>query len=157
MRFSLRLLRGRVPFYVDCPNYEAAVRPLREETIVEVTEDDVEAWVVDPAPSAQVTLVLTEAAVARLRDVNRQVHEVPVRVSLDGSVLYVAKEYSVHGAAAIVFPVVHRDRLAGHRELVVREGLLGGYPARLRLRGSGLIDRPELRAFFLERGALREV
>ena len=84
----------------------------------------------------------------------------PFRVSCGGQSLFVGVIYYIGGAAALSTPVLHVARDANN--LVVLR--LGAYQGAWDILGSPgppgareRIDRPELRAVFCQRGALREL
>jgi hypothetical protein len=145
-RFSLTFVRGTLPFVYEYAPWEAAFVSLAPyPAIASVTEQDVVNYGVGGDRAGCVQLTLTERAVSRLVALRSELFEVPVRVTLDGVQLYVGREYQRQGAAAISFPVVHRDRL-GERVLEVCGALfrLGEVEARR-------VDPPQLREFFRAR------
>lgn len=140
-RFSLRFLRGTCPFVYAYEPWLACARGLDPASpLVALDERDVRGYEVRGAPRFEVAITLTDDAAARVRAARATLLEVPVLVSLDGAVLYAAKEYPERGAAAIQFPVVHLDRLD--------EGVLRVRPSLVPSDDLRVIDRPELRAFF---------
>ncbi|MEZ4394422.1 MAG: hypothetical protein R3A48_25395 [Polyangiales bacterium] len=140
-RFSLRFLRGACPFVYAYEPWLACARGLDPaRPLVALDERDVRGYEVRGAPRFEVAITLTDDAAARVRAARATLSEVPVLVSLDGQLLYAAREYLQQGAAAIRFPVIHLDRL--------NEGVLRVRPALMPSDDLRVIDRPELRAFF---------
>jgi len=148
-RFSLRFVRGVVPFAYDYEPWLASVRGL-DAVIAEVDERDVETYEVGSSPSRCTELRLTSSATERLQKRRDELLEVPVLVRLDGALLYAGREYLPHGAAAIRFPVVFLDRL-GRRIVRTCGSLVPGGETEARR-----VDRPELRTLFGSLGRLRE-
>lgn len=149
--FSLRFLSSSAPFVYDYPTWLANVRRLDRANYVLAIEDcDVVRYEVHGSPSACVSLHLTDDAARRLRALERALIENPVIVLLEDELLYAGREYLRYGAAAIQFPVVHRDRL-GDRVLEVCGALGGSSDAQARV-----LDRAELRAHFRATERLRE-
>jgi hypothetical protein len=148
-RFSMTFVRGTLPFAYDYVRWEASfVSLVPYPPIASVTEHDVVSYSVGGDSAGCVQWTLTEDATSRLVTLRRELFEVPVRVTLDGVQLYVGREYFRHGAAAIAFPVVHRDRLS-ERVLEVCGALFrrGDVEARR-------VDPPQLREFFRARNRL---
>ncbi|MDP3275683.1 MAG: hypothetical protein Q8Q09_10845 [Deltaproteobacteria bacterium] len=141
--FSLRFLRGQAPFVYDYTTWLTNVRRLdHAQFMVSIEDADVERYEVQGNPSGCARFVLTSAAAARLQAAGSEIREVPVVVMLGGELVYAAKEYLRYGAAAIRFPVVHRDQL-GDRALEVCGGLGGVSEDQARV-----LDRAELREHF---------
>ncbi|MBL8680488.1 MAG: hypothetical protein JNK05_15025 [Myxococcales bacterium] len=149
--FSLRFLSDAAPFVYDYPTWLANVRRLDRARYVLAIEDcDVEQYEVRGSPSQCASLRLTEEATRRLRAAERTLIENPAIVLLGDELVYAGREYLRYGAAAIRFPVVHRDRL-NERVLDVC-GALGGVSDEQ----ARVLDRPELRAHFRRTGRLVE-
>jgi len=82
----------------------------------------------------------------------------PFWLSCNGQRLFVGVTYFSYGAAAIQTPVLHIGRNDDDHWVLALGALQGAWGLALtNAEGAERIDRPELRAAFCQRGALREL
>jgi hypothetical protein len=157
-RFGIHFFAERVKAFYDYSTLDAATRHLEvKDAVVTLTEEDVEAYWVDAAPSSRILVRLTAQASTQQSAALLGLQETrPFFVTLDGKKLYVGIVYEMGGAAAITTPVVHLLADSGLVELRIgahQGAWAGGW-------GTGdasRIDRQEVRDLFEARGALWEM
>jgi hypothetical protein len=156
--FDLLSAGSASSIFYQYADLEAKIAATPEDIIGSFTDADVDWAAMDSPPTARIELHLTAAASSRIGSLAPRGPW--FRVSCGGQRLFVGQLYLWQGAAAIDTPVM--DMLLGADNylacyLGAYEGAWQGVISRpnpdLQLR----IDRPELRAAFCQRGALREL
>jgi hypothetical protein len=153
-RFAIRVFGKRVDTTYDYAGLEKKTQHLATaDARVTLTEEDIEVYRVEEAPSSRIQLTLTAAATKRWQGTLAAVTDLhPFHVALDGKRLYVGVVYTMYGAAALDTPVLHVKDESGRVELRIgsHQGAWMGW-------GKGdasRIDAPEVRDLFRDRGAL---
>jgi hypothetical protein len=155
----LEVLRERVEPGGDYAAFEQRVAALPQDVLGALTDADIDWAAAEPAPASRIELhtAARMSGGAELEDARQR----PFRVSCGGKGLFVGIVYDEIGAAALEVPVLHIT-LDADDSLRLR---IGAWQGAWLLSGTDLgtveqrerIDRPELRAVFCRRGALREL
>ena len=153
------VLSTRVGTIYEYADLEQEVASISQDVLVSFTDAAIEWASADPEPASRIALHLTAQASSEYGTVLEGAWLHPFRFSCDGQELFIGLVYEVIGAAAINTPVLGPDR--DDDDLVVLR--LGANQAAWLFDGiedleaRERIDRPELRAVFCQRGALREL
>ncbi len=153
------VLVGRVGTVYEYSELEKKVAPLTDVAFT-LADTDIE-WAVAEAPLAKrIELHLSRAASQAHLDAltTPGTDTQPFRFICDDELLFVGVIYLIYGAAALETPVLHVDDV-DHDALVLK---LGAWQTAWLLKDAAgpeelraLIDRPELRATFCARSALK--
>jgi hypothetical protein len=154
------VLAGRAGTTYEYVDLEAKVAAMPQDVLISLKDSDFDWAAADPAPSARFQLHMTASAAARYGSTLISCDPTqPFRVSCGGNSLFVGVMYIWYGQAALDTPVMDaifdaKNELSLY--LGAWEGAwlgLGARPVELKER----IDRPELRAMFCHRGALKQL
>jgi hypothetical protein len=153
------ILGASVDVIYEYAALEQKVAELPEDVLVSITDADIAFAAADPSPAARFEFELTaEAETLHSTTLEDDVVVHPFWLSCNGQRLFVGVTYLSYGAAAIKTPVLHMGRNDEGRWVLALGAFQGAWGLSLADTASAeRIDRPELRAAFCQRGALREL
>jgi hypothetical protein len=147
----------------DYASLEQKIASLPQDVLFSFTDADIDWAAADPSPAPRIKMHVTSQASSLYGAAQESAPgNHPFRVSCGGQSLFVGVTYFVGGAAFFSTPVLHISHDADG-SVVLRLGAWQGawmFPGMTGREDPGArarIDRPELRAVFCQRGALREL
>jgi hypothetical protein len=154
------VLSARVDVIYDYASLEQKIASIPPDVLASFTDADIASVAAEPPAASRIEMHMTPEASSRYGTVLENALLHPFRFSCGGQSLFVGVIYDMIGAAGIRTPVLHVARDA-ENPLVLRLGAWqGAWMGMATMEDPGArkrIDRPELRAVFCLRGALREL
>jgi hypothetical protein len=144
----------------DYADLEQAVASMSQDVLVSFTDADIAWAAADPSPAARIEMHMTPQASSLYGTLLEGAHFFqPFRFSCNGQSLFLGVIYLWYGAAVLNVPILDTARDTDNSVVLY----LGAWATAWQRIGAGdpgareRIDRPELRAVFCQRGALREL
>jgi hypothetical protein len=151
---------------MSSPSYEYAsletqIASLPQDLLVSFTDADIDWAAADPPPTSRIEMHMTAQASSLYGTALDSAHwNHPFRFSCGGQSLFVGVTYQEIGEAALNVPVLDVSRDASNLVVLRLGAWQGAWYMGSSLGPTGArerIDRPELRAVFCQRGALRDL
>jgi len=155
---AIDILSASVDVIYEYATLEQKIAELPQDVLVSITDAEIAFAAADPIPAARFEFELTPEASALHATALEDMGTHPFSLSCNGQRLFVGVTYLSYGAAAIETPVLHIGRNDEDHWVLALGALQGAWGLDLsNAAGAERIDRPELRAAFCQRGALREL